>query len=134
MTLSIRGDNHNIVRVTTDDIHVSIIVYRYTTWTLAVLGRTIYYCVGKKGLKMLNLSDKSVSDIINSDMSGVYYVATFADKLFYANTNTHTVACCDLHGTTQWEFKYERVLQCPRGISIDNDGNVYVVGSANVAT
>ena len=95
---------------------------------MAVLGRTIYYCVGKKGLKMLNLSDKSVSDIINSDMSGVYYVATFADKLYYANTNTHTVTCCDLHGITQWEFKYERVIQCPRGISIDNDGNVYVVG------
>jgi hypothetical protein len=95
---------------------------------MGVLGRTIYYCVGKKGLEMLNLSDKSVSDIINSDMSGVYYVATFADKLCYSNTNTHTVTCCDLHGTTQWEFKYERVLQCPRGISIDNDGNVYVVG------
>jgi hypothetical protein len=72
--LSIRGDNHDV---------------------------TIYYSASNKGLKMLNLSDKSVSDIINSDMSGVYYVATFADKLFYANTNTHTVACCDLHGTTR---------------------------------
>jgi DNA-binding beta-propeller fold protein YncE len=38
------------------------------------------------------------------------------------------VTCCDLHGTTQWEFKGERRLQGPRGISLDNDGNVYVVG------
>jgi DNA polymerase III psi subunit len=38
------------------------------------------------------------------------------------------VTCCDLLGITQWEFKDERVLQGPRGISIDNDGNVYVVG------
>jgi DNA-binding beta-propeller fold protein YncE len=30
--------------------------------------------------------------------------------------------------TTQWEFKDSRVLECPRGISVDNDGNVYVVG------
>jgi len=38
------------------------------------------------------------------------------------------VTCCDLHGTTQWEFTDEHVLRCPYGISVDNDGNVYVVG------
>jgi hypothetical protein len=95
---------------------------------MAVRGRTIYYCTNYKGIKMLNLSDKSVSDIINSNMSGVYFVATSDDKLYYTNTYTHTVTCCDLHGTTQWEFKDTRVLQCPVGISVDNDGNVYVVG------
>jgi DNA-binding beta-propeller fold protein YncE len=77
---------------------------------------------------MLNLSDKSVSDIISSSMSGVYYVATSEDKLYYTNINTHTVTCCDLHGTTQWEFKDKCVLRYPYGISVDNDGNVYVVG------
>jgi hypothetical protein len=35
---------------------------------MAVRGRTIYYCTGDRGLKMLNLSDISVSDIISSDM------------------------------------------------------------------
>ena len=38
------------------------------------------------------------------------------------------MTCCDLHGTTQWEFKDERVLQGSLGISVDNDENVYVVG------
>jgi DNA-binding beta-propeller fold protein YncE len=38
------------------------------------------------------------------------------------------VTCCDVHGTTQWEFKDTRVLKGPVGISVDNDGNVYVVG------
>jgi hypothetical protein len=38
-------------------------------------------------------------------MLGVYYVATSGDKLYYTDTNTNTVTCCDLHGTTQWEFK-----------------------------
>ena len=95
---------------------------------MAVRGRTIYYCTRYNGLKMLNLSDRSVSDIIRRDMYGVHYVATSGDKLYYTNTNTNTVTCCDLHGTTQWEFKDTRVLQGPHGISIDNDGNVYVVG------
>ena len=95
---------------------------------MAVRGRTIYYSASNKGLKMLNLSDKSVSDIINSDMSKVYYVATSGDKLYYTNCDTHTVTCCDLHGKTQWEFNDEIVLRSPLGISVDNDGNVFVVG------
>jgi WD40 repeat protein len=60
---------------------------------MAVRGRTIYYCTKDKGIKMLNLSDKSVSDIINSNMSGVYFVATFDDKLYFTNTYTNTVTC-----------------------------------------
>jgi DNA-binding beta-propeller fold protein YncE len=98
---------------------------------MAVRGRTIYCSARDKGLKMLNLSDRSVSDIINSDMSNVNYVnyvATSGDKLYYTNTNTNTVTCCDLHGTIQWEFKDKRDLQFALGISVDNDGNVYVVG------
>jgi WD40 repeat protein len=95
---------------------------------MTIRGGTIYYCALGNGLKMLNLSDKSVSDIINRDMTFVYYVATSGDKLYYTNANRHTVTCCDLHGTTQWEFNSERVLQCPYGITVDNDGNVYVVG------
>jgi hypothetical protein len=93
---------------------------------MAVRGRTLYYSTRGKGLKMLNLSDRSVSDIISSDTSSVSYIATSGDKLYYTNTNT--VRCYDLHGTTQWEFKDKRVLQGPLGISVDNDGNVYVVG------
>jgi DNA-binding beta-propeller fold protein YncE len=95
---------------------------------MAIRGKTIYYCAWSKGLKMLNLDDKSVSDIINRDISSVNYVATFGDKLYYTNYNTHTVTCCDLQSTTQWEFKDERVLSGPLGISVDNDGNVYVTG------
>jgi WD40 repeat protein len=95
---------------------------------MAIRGGTIYYCAWEEGLKKLSLSDNSVSDIINRDMTSVYYVATSEDKLYYTNYEKHTVTCCDLHGTTQWEFKGERVLQYPRDISVDNDGNVYVVG------
>jgi DNA-binding beta-propeller fold protein YncE len=95
---------------------------------MAVRGRTIYFCSKDKGLKMLNLSDQSVSDIFSSSMSNLDYVATSGDKLYYTSFNTGAVTCCDLHGTTQWEFKDDCVLQCPTGISVDNDGNVYVVG------
>ena len=61
-------------------------------------------------------------------MPHIYCVATSGDKLYYTNCHTHTVTCCDLHGTTQWKFKDTSDLQGSRGISVDNDGNVYVVG------
>ena len=110
---------------------ISMDTYNYG---MAVRGRTIYYCPEYKGLKMLNLSDRSVSDIISSDMLGVNYLATSGDKLYYTNHSTHAVTCCDLHGRIQWEFKDKRVLQMPLGISVDNYGNAYVVGynSSNV--
>jgi DNA-binding beta-propeller fold protein YncE len=117
----------NIIDIESQKVMTTIPMYTYILG-MAVRGRTIYYCTGYKELKMLNLSDRSVSDIINSSMYGVDYVATSGDKLYYTNTNTNTVICCDLHGTTQWEFKDNSVLQCPYGISVDNDGNVYVVG------
>jgi hypothetical protein len=98
---------------------------------MAIRGRTIYYCAWSKGLKMLNLSDKSVGDI-EREMSNVNYIATFGDKLYYTNWNTHTVTCCDLQGTIQWKFKDERVLKCPLGISVDNDGNLYVAGRDSI--
>jgi hypothetical protein len=47
---------------------------------MAVRGSTIYYCAENNGLKMLNLSDRTVSDIINSNISGVYYVATSSNR------------------------------------------------------
>ena len=50
------------------------------------------------------------------------------NKLYYANGDTHTVTCCDLHGTKQWEFKDTRGLLYQYSISVDNDGNVDVVG------
>jgi DNA-binding beta-propeller fold protein YncE len=76
----------------------------------------------------MTLSISGYNHDIKSNMSGVYYIATSGDNLYYTNSSTDTVTCCDLHGTTQWDFKAERVLENPRGISVDNDGNVYVIG------
>jgi DNA-binding beta-propeller fold protein YncE len=122
------GDKRCITIIDIESKEVKTIISMATEILgMAVRGRTIYFCAEDKGLKMLNLSDQSVSDIISSSMSDVYYVATFGDKLYYTTFNTGAVTCCDLHGTTQWEFKDDLVLHYPAGISVDNDGNVYVV-------
>jgi hypothetical protein len=123
------GDNIciNIIDIESQKIMTTISMDTHI-FGMAIRGRSIYYCTGYKVLKMLNLSDRSTSDVINSDMTRVKYVATSGDKLYYTNWITDTVTCCDLYGTTQWEFKDTRVLETPHGISVDNDGNVYVIG------
>jgi WD40 repeat protein len=55
---------------------------------MAVRGRTIYYCAGSKGLKMLNLNDKSKSNVINSNMTGVDY-ELHLETNFTMQTITH---------------------------------------------
>jgi DNA-binding beta-propeller fold protein YncE len=97
------------------------------TLGMAVRGKTIYYCTGN----MLNLTDKSVCDINSSNKSNITYVVTSGNKLYYRGCKPHTVTLYDLYGTTQWEFKDEWVLKGPCGISVDNDGNVYVVGNSS---
>ena len=95
---------------------------------MAVRGRTLYYCTETKGLKMLHLTNKYVDHIISRKRSNVQYVAIYDNKLYYTGYNAHTVICRLLHGTTQWIFNDYRVLCGPLGISVDNNGNVYVVG------
>ena len=120
------GNNRCIVIIDTESQKVMTIISMDTYINgKAVRGISIFYCAWDKGLKRLNLSDKSLSDIIKNEMSGAYHVATSGDKLYYTNCYTHTVTCCELHGTTQWEFKNKRVLPCPVDICVDNGGNVY---------
>jgi hypothetical protein len=66
---------------------------------------------------MISLTD--LSQRFNFFSPFAFVQATSDDKLYYTNSDTHTVTCCDLHGTTQWEFNDEHVLQGPRGISVD---------------
>jgi DNA-binding beta-propeller fold protein YncE len=61
------------------------------TLGMAIRGTTIYYCTENKGVKMLNLTDKSVSDIISSNKYNVTYVATSGKKLYYTGYYTHAV-------------------------------------------
>jgi hypothetical protein len=100
-----------IIDIEKKDVVTTIHVDTYILG-MAIRGKTIYFRGLSKGLSMLNLSDKLVSAIIDREMCNVEYIATFGDKLYYTNWETHTVTCCDLQGTTQWEFKDERVLKC----------------------
>lgn len=90
-------------------------------------GKVLCSAVGK-GIQLINLDNSQTSDIVRDEIPEWCCVATHSSKVYHTNNHTNSVTCYDMHGTVQWTFKNESVLDIPRGISVDNDGNVYVVG------
>lgn len=87
----------------------------------------LYYCVDGKGIFMINLQDSSVKHIMKCDLSTWSYVSSFNDKLYYAQINENTVTCCDFDGKPNWTFQNDSILVKPGGLTIDNDGNIYII-------
>ncbi|XP_063404183.1 uncharacterized protein LOC134687654 [Mytilus trossulus] len=88
----------------------------------------LIYCSREKGLQIISLSDESIKNVTRNKLSYLAYVTTFDDKLIYTNYDKHSVACCDYHGNILWTFCDTNVLNYPLGISVDNDGHVFVAG------
>ncbi|XP_052065981.1 uncharacterized protein LOC127705677 [Mytilus californianus] len=88
----------------------------------------LIYSAYNKGIRMINLYDESLSDIVREKMASEGYTATFKDNIYHTNRLNHTVTCYTLQGEIQWTFKNEIVLNNPLGIDVDSDGNVYVAG------
>ncbi|XP_063398530.1 uncharacterized protein LOC134683271 [Mytilus trossulus] len=91
-------------------------------------GKLICSALGK-GIQLINLHNSSITDIVrDNQIPGLCYVATFGDKIYHTNNQSKSVRCYDLQGTVEWTFQNERILSGVRGVAVDNDGNVYVVG------
>ncbi|XP_063399500.1 uncharacterized protein LOC134684150 [Mytilus trossulus] len=101
---------------------------------LAVMDHLLICSVDKEGIQRFNPNDNLNSIIVQEEFPKMCYIATFDDKIYHTNNKTNSVTCYDLHGNVQWTFEKDSVLKRPFGISVDNDGKVYVLGrlSTNV--
>ncbi|CAG2234402.1 unnamed protein product [Mytilus edulis] len=82
-----------------------------------------------KGIQVINQENYSINDLVRYKIPISCFVATFGDKIYHTNHKSNEVTCYNEQGTEQWRFKNESILRSPHGISVDNTGNVYVVGS-----
>ncbi|XP_052085633.1 uncharacterized protein LOC127723165 isoform X2 [Mytilus californianus] len=87
----------------------------------------LIYCARGDGIKMTNFTNGVTATILKCNLGQFANIANFKDKLFVTDRDEHTVTCCDLKGTVLWTFKDTEVLQRPWGITVDKDGNIYVV-------
>lgn len=97
-------------------------------------GTSLICCVEDNDIHVISCTDYSITTIPNTVLPELSYVATYANKIFFTNSTKHTVTCCLFNGTPVWEFTNEGILNDPRGITLDNNGNVFVAGcySCNV--
>ncbi|CAC5399689.1 unnamed protein product [Mytilus coruscus] len=96
-------------------------------------GTSLICCVKNKNIHIVSCTDNSITTIPNTVLPMFSYVATYADKILYTNPDRHKVFCCCYDGTPVWEFN-DCILETPRGITVDDRGNVFVAGcySSNV--
>ncbi|XP_071141808.1 tripartite motif-containing protein 2-like [Mytilus edulis] len=89
----------------------------------------IVYCKIDNGIMKIQLNSESEKTIVSLDMSAYSYVAVHDDNIYYTNKDRNTVSCYEILGNLKWTFKDEENMQYPQGISVDNNGNVYVVST-----
>ncbi|XP_071149180.1 E3 ubiquitin-protein ligase TRIM71-like [Mytilus edulis] len=92
---------------------------------------SLFVCVKGRGIYRVNTLDYTTSHLISCNLSGSTYISIFAEKIYYTDWIHNSVDCCDRHGSHVWRFKEESVLKKPRGITVDNDENVFVVGASS---
>ncbi|XP_071153395.1 uncharacterized protein [Mytilus edulis] len=88
----------------------------------------LIHCSRELGLQAINLTDETITTVTNKKLSTFAYVTTFGEKLFYTNSENNSVTCFDFNGNLLWTFCHPGFLVCPFGLSVDNEGNVFVVG------
>ncbi|XP_063418449.1 uncharacterized protein LOC134701250 [Mytilus trossulus] len=95
---------------------------------------SLYVCVEGRGIYKINILDGTTARVISCNLPICSYVSVFSDKIYYTNYEYSSVVCCDKNGSRVWIFEDKLVLDEPEGISIDNNGHVFVVGvkSSNV--
>ncbi|XP_063411174.1 uncharacterized protein LOC134694109 [Mytilus trossulus] len=88
---------------------------------------SLFVCVEKRGIYKVKSVDYTTSHLISCKLPWGSYVSVFNGNIYYTDCVDHSVACCDHNGSRVWTFKDNSVLKEPRGITADNEGNVFVV-------
>ncbi|CAC5380639.1 unnamed protein product [Mytilus coruscus] len=88
---------------------------------------SLIVCVEGKGIQNVNTQSGKSTTIVPCDLKSLSRIVSSDNKLYYTNSKDHSVTCCDMGGHIIWIFRDENVVRDPRGIAVDNTGNVYTV-------
>ncbi|XP_063397678.1 uncharacterized protein LOC134682001 [Mytilus trossulus] len=86
----------------------------------------LFYNGERAGLCFVNLNDDSLTQLVDVALSTCSSIATWSDQLYFIGEDD-SVTCSNLQGGIKWKFKL-KTFTVPRGITVDNNGRVYVSG------
>ncbi|CAG2185338.1 unnamed protein product [Mytilus edulis] len=96
----------------------------------------LVFCgIDPTGIYGIDVKTKQQSEINCTFKVGMWsYITFFKNKFYMTNEDNHTVTSFDNKGNVIWAYKDDVNMNTPRGISVDNSGNVFVAsqGSNNV--
>ncbi|CAG2249040.1 unnamed protein product [Mytilus edulis] len=93
----------------------------------------LFYCECGKGIQAINISNNKVITIVEDDTikTDWSYITTSGENIYYTGSGS-TVKCYSIRGEKRWEVKDESILSNPTGISVDQQGIVYVISNNSV--
>ncbi|CAG2234734.1 unnamed protein product [Mytilus edulis] len=89
-------------------------------------GRLIYYETGR-GIQTADIADESsTTAVVTIDGKQLWnYVTSSKDKIYHTSNESNTVTCYTVTGQKVWEYKDDSMLKSIRGVTIDNECNVF---------
>ncbi|XP_052093338.1 uncharacterized protein LOC127729556 isoform X2 [Mytilus californianus] len=98
-------------------------------WGISYQDQKLYVVVLQQGIVVMDLNGKTL-DTIEIDVPIVYNITTTRDNIYYTDLGNNTVHCCSMTGQDILVFK-DQSISNPRGISVDHNQNVFVVGQTS---
>jgi len=87
----------------------------------------LLWCELQRGIQMMKLTDDRGTRLVKqSNLSYSSYITRRGEKLFETNNGTSIATCYTITGKQLWEYKDVSVVNGPRGVTVDNNSNVYV--------
>ncbi|VDI64531.1 Hypothetical predicted protein [Mytilus galloprovincialis] len=90
-------------------------------------GESLIWCCTSTAIFRICCTDYSFTKYTSRLMSQFPYIATHGDRIIYTAPSKNTVSCLNKRKLV-WKFKNETILKKPGGITVDDKGNVFVVG------
>ncbi|XP_071123717.1 uncharacterized protein [Mytilus edulis] len=87
---------------------------------------TFIVCLENGQTKEVRLEDNKTNDISSTVVSRS--ITELNNTLYSVKKDTNTIVCHKRNGEVLWTFTDEEILQKPRGITVDDIGNVIVAG------
>ncbi|XP_071172327.1 tripartite motif-containing protein 2-like [Mytilus edulis] len=131
MAVSYYGNNYiEILNINNKKVHAKV-TFEWGCWGISCQNGNIYIIVDNEGIVEMDMSGKRLRAIGGKYAGrGIIYIATTNDRIYCTDYYKNKIYCCSMMGEDIWTFSNHSLL-APRGISVDGDQNVFVVGESS---